>query len=178
MLDDNKNNVAFNKEYLKIWQKTFSKNYQKEPFDLDSLIEKHRGSFMDRLLRKSSSQYNAFITTFKEFNDPNSPNYLNNDLLREKGEAYLDYRSEKGISFSKLDQNGREKLKFISATIKTIDEVEAYKKDITEQINNSLKRESFLEPDEVEENINGNQIDDDLSNDMILEKSNLTLQTK
>lgn len=163
----NKVNDTFNREYLKIWQKNFSKNYDNKSFNLDGLIDKNKGNFVERWLGKTSPEYTAFVEALRDFNDPKSPNYLNKELLKQRGNAYIDHKAEQGKSLDRMDATGRERVIFVSAVIQTIDQMEYNKEGVTAQINNILKpsnvvRELYLDPKLVEDNTIENYMDQNL----------------
>ena len=167
-------------EYLKIWQKNFSNNYEKQPFNLEAIKEANKGGFFERLFKKTSPQYTAFIQTFKEYNDPKSPNYLNKDLLRDRAEDYFNYKTEKGVSFSRLDETSRGRLQLVSAVIKTINEMERDNEKVERQIDKNLEeeqvivRKSFLKEKEVEDN----QIINDINKEEIIINNEISQDIK
>jgi hypothetical protein len=167
-------------EYLKIWQKNFSNNYEKQPFNLEAIKEANKGGFFERLFKKTSPQYTAFIQTFKEYNDPKSPNYLNKDLLRDRAEDYFNYKTENGVSFSRLDETSRGRLQLVSAVIKTINEMERDNEKVERQIDKNLEeeqvivRKSFLKEKEVEDN----QIINDINKEEIIINNEISQDIK
>ena len=152
-------NNARDIEYLNVWQKNFSNNYEKQPFNLEAIKEANKGGFFERMFRRTSTQYKAFIQALKDYNDPKSENYLNKDLLRERAEDYFNYKTENGVSFSRLDETSRGRLQLVSAVIKTINEMERDNEKVERQIDKNLEeeqvvvRESFLNEKAVEDNV-------------------------
>lgn len=162
-------NNAYDNEYLKVWQEKFSNNFNHQPFDYNRIKSQHQGNVVERFLRKTSREYKAFINQLKEYNDPNSPDYLNKNKLRQTAQAYYDHKAEQGISFANMDKTGRDRLKLVSAVIQTIDQVEAYENEVTNQVLSRLRdpedieRESFLENEDVEDlNMENDAIDESL----------------
>ena len=152
-------NNAHETAYLHVWQKNFSNNYNKnkEPFDFEKIKYENKGGFFERAFNRTSVQYRDFIQVFQEYNDPQSKNYLNKDLLKEKAENYFDYKTEKGISFSKLDETSKGRLKLVSSVIKTINDMDKDEDGVNRDIENYLKempsisRKPFLEENDVED---------------------------
>ena len=111
-------------------------------------------------------QYKAFIQAFKEFNDPESSNYLNKDLLNQTAEDYFDHKTERGISFSKLDDTSKSRLKLVSSVIKTINDMED-KDTVEKEIKNNLKelipvvRKQFLNENDIKDNTIVEEINND-----------------
>ncbi|MBR4496168.1 MAG: hypothetical protein IKP12_03455 [Acholeplasmatales bacterium] len=161
----NKINRAYEKEFNNIFKKRFANNYDKKEFDLNRLVFKNRGSFIERFFRRTSREYREFIKTFKDYNDPNSKDYLNEERLREKAKLYYDYKLPQGIYY-KGDLVGRGRLKFVSAVIKTIDSM-ASKEEVAREINENIMEDSYKEPavkeHEVKEEVISNEIIDDIN---------------
>lgn len=150
-------NNAHEKAYLSIWQKNFSNNYDRDPFNFEEIKNANRGGFFERTFKTTSPEYRLFIQTFKEFNDPESSNYLNKDLLKKTAEDYFDYKIEQGISFSKLDDTSKGRLRLVSTVIKTIEDMDNNKDTVNREIKNNLNeltsvsRKPFLKEHEVED---------------------------
>ncbi len=161
-------NKTYDKEYLNVFKKRFSKNFDKEPFSLEKLEYKHRGGFFERLFRRTSTEYKEFIRAFKEYNDPNSRNYLNADNLKEKAVYYFDFKTENGISFNKIGETGRNRLKFVSSVIETLDEMKNNKDSVIKEIDLNLKEDSFVKKQAVSEN----EVNDDLFKNESMENNN------
>ena len=150
-------NNAHEKAYLSVWQKRFSRNYNEEPFNLESIKNANKGGFFERTFKRTSAEYRTFIQTLQDFNNPESQNYLNKELLKKTAEDYFDYKTEQGISFNKLDETSKGRLRLVSSVIKTINDMdndpEAVNKDIKNNLNEiSIVREQFLNKNDIEEN--------------------------
>ena len=169
-------NSAYDKEYMKIWRKNFSKNYDNKPFNYEEIKNSNRGGLFERLFKTSSREYLIFIDTFRDFNNPNSSNFMNKELLKQTAQAYFNYKIEQGISFSKMDSTGRNRLLLAASVIKTIDDMDENIEEVNDEIDdilcdNIIIREQFLKREEVDDPLNTAFRDDDslevsqLSND-------------
>ena len=153
-------NNAHETAYLHVFQKNFSENYDGIPFNFDDIKNANRGGFFERAFNRTSPEYRAFIQAFSEFNNPESENYLNKELLKEKAEDYFDYKTESGISFSKLDETSKGRLMLVSSVIKTINDMDHNPDTVKKDMENYLReepshisRKPFLKEQDVEENV-------------------------
>ena len=173
-------NNAHEIEYLSVWKEHFSKNYENRPFNYEEIKNANKGGFFERTFKRTSPQYRLFIQTLKEYHDPKSPNYLNKELLKDTAQAYFDYKTEQGISFSKLDETSRGRLKLVSAVIKTINEMDNKEKvdrEIYKNLNGEepIIRKTFLHKEEVEDDMiidDINKDDNIISNEIINDLKN------
>ena len=169
-------NNANEKAYLSVWQKRFSRNYNEKTFDLESIKNANKGGFFERTFKRTSVEYRTFIQTLQDFNNPESQNYLNKELLKKTAEDYFDYKTEQGISFNKLDETSKGRLKLVSSVIKTINDMDNDPEAVNKEIENDLNeipivREQFLNENDIEEkNVIDNNIEFD-NNIIINEKS-------
>ena len=174
-------NKAFDNEFSNIWKKKFSNNYDKRPFDYERIRNANKGNYFERLFRKTSPEYRAFINALRDYNNPNSNNYLNKDLLKDTAQAYFDYKTEQGVSFSKMDNTARDRLKLVSAVLKTFRDIDEHKKAIYTEIDNKIlsidepKRVQAVEKNEVEDNIINNEIDNNINKNEIEAENKIEL---
>ena len=68
-------------------------------------------------------QYKEFIKTFKDYNDPESKDYLNKGKLREKAQAYKDYKLVNGKTIDDLSGTSSARTQFADDVLETIDEM-------------------------------------------------------
>lgn len=159
-------NNAHETAFLNVWQNFFSKNYDEKTFNFEEIKYANRGGFFERAFNRTSPEYKAFIQAFKEFNDPESSNYLNKELLKQTAEDYFDHKTERGISFSKLDDTSKSRLKLVSSVIKTINDMED-KDTVEKEIKNNLKelipvvRKQFLNENDIKDNTIVEEINND-----------------
>jgi len=168
-------NRAIDYEYLNVFKKGFSFNYDEKEYNLEQLIFNNRGSFLERMFRRTSREYKEFVKTLKDYNDPNSKDYLNNERLKEKAQLYFDYKNSKGLSLN--DRVGQNRLRFVSAVIRTIDAMENNPEEVTRRINYNLKEDNFIreqvvKEEEVSDDLFINKIED---NNIIINEKNLSI---
>lgn len=162
-------NKVFDNEFSNFWKRKFSENYDKNPFDYNRIKYENRGGFFERLFSRTSPQYNAFISALKEYNDPNSQNYLNKTLLQNTAEDYFEYKTEEGVSFNKMDETSRNRLQLVSAVLKTFRDIEKNGDEVFNEVNNKIAgtdiqpvREPAVSKNEVEDNIISNDFDNNI----------------
>ena len=149
---------SFQREYLDIWQKTLYNKLDKTGnFNIDNLIKEHRGGFMERyILRNTSPEYKAFRDALKEYNDPQSPNYMNDTNLRDRTNAYL---AHKGVHSAEDLQNlsgtSFNRSKLALGVLATLDDKQIIAGTVEEKWNDEYQvevaKEPFLTAEEVDE---------------------------
>ncbi|MBP5216990.1 MAG: hypothetical protein J6038_04060, partial [Bacilli bacterium] len=74
-------NKSLENRYLKAWQESFNKKQGTVgEFDVNQIERQHRGGILERYVFFSTSrQYKRFLQAFKDYNDPNSPHYLDKE---------------------------------------------------------------------------------------------------
>ena len=159
-------NDTYDREYMNIWQEKFAKNYNDKPFDFDEIKEANKGGTFERLFNRTSKEYQTFIRTLGEYNNPESPNYMNKELLKETAQAYFDYKTERGISFNRIDKTGQDRLMLVSAVIQTINDMDNNEKEVSAKINNAIyeidpERKQFLRENDLDDNLLNNDITND-----------------
>lgn len=168
-------NDTYDREYMNIWQEKFAKNYKDKPFDFDEIKEANKGGKFERLFNRTSKEYQTFIRTLGEYNNPESPNYMNKELLKETAQAYFDYKTERGISFNRIDKTGQDRLMLVSAVIQTINDMDNNEKEVSAKINNAIyeidpARKQFLRENDLDDNLLNNEINNDFES-LKLDKS-------
>ena len=168
-------NDTYDREYMNIWQEKFAKNYKDKPFDFDEIKEANKGGKFERLFNRTSKEYQTFIRTLGEYNNPESPNYMNKELLKETAQAYFDYKTERGISFNRIDKTGQDRLMLVSAVIQTINDMDNNEKEVSAKINNAIyeidpERKQFLRENDLDDNLINNEINNDFES-LKLDKS-------
>lgn len=168
-------NDTYDREYMNIWQEKFAKNYNDKPFDFDEIKEANKGGTFERLFNRTSKEYQTFIRTLGEYNNPESPNYMNKKLLKETAQAYFDHKTERGISFNRIDKTGQDRLMLVSAVIQTINDMDNNEKEVSAKINNAIyeidtARKQFLRENDLDDNLLNNEINNDFES-LKLDKS-------
>ena len=87
-------NKSFQREYLYNFQNQINNQLNRTSnFDIDRILKERQGGFWERRIRHSTSQeYKNFEKAFRDYNDPNSPDYCRGDKLKVATDAYLDHK--------------------------------------------------------------------------------------
>ena len=148
-------NKSLENRYLKAWQESFNKkrNYAGE-FDIHQIEDQHKGGILERYVFFSTSrQYKRFLQAFKDYNDPNSPHYLDKENLKKKGDAYLNRKTKNGqVKVEDLKGTSKARTQFVLATLGACEEVpdpEAAGKKWLADYNPEIKREPAVTAEEV-----------------------------
>ncbi len=156
-------NRDFEREYAQLFRNHFSDLYGR-PFDLQAIEREHRGGFWERFLHKTSPEYKNFLKTLKEYNDPNSKNYLCREKLRESGLAYRRHKLNDRHYNERIDPVGRGRMELVDVTLATLDDMERNDARIRQDIEANLYEieppragEPFLQREEVEPNVSATE---------------------
>ena len=150
-------NRSFETEYLEAWRKKFNIRMGRagQEFDIAALEDQHKGGIMERyILFSTSKQYKEFLQAFKDYNDPKSPNYLNKEHLKTKGQAYLDRKKSQGYQkIEDMKGTSKDRALFVTAAIEACDETseDSVAKEWLKAYAPEIKREPFLHQKEVED---------------------------
>ena len=166
------------REYLYNFQNQINETlHRNRNFDVDTVMKEHQGSFWERrVLRSTSPEYKAFEQAFRNYNDPNSPDYCREGKLRVATDAYLDH---KGVSdeadLDHLTGTSRNRSEFALAVRGALNNKQALVGMVEEQWLDEYKvevsREPFLKAEEVEDNgVDVKAMNDDMENDLEIEE--------
>ena len=101
----------------------------------------------------TSKQYKRFLQAFKDYNDPNSPHYLDKENLKKKGDAYLNRKTKNGqIRVEDLKGTSKARTQFVLSSLESCKEVpdpEAVGKKWLADYNPEIKREAALKAEDV-----------------------------
>ena len=144
----------FKQAYMNNWREAFNEKMglKGNKIDINALEEKNNGSFLQRMFRRPSKEYKAMMEAFKEYNNPESKNYMNKEHLNSATQAYVDHKNEKGKTGTKAD---RDRMEFANNILKTNKEADQLYKDTenamadVEVVVPNKKRVTFLLPDDV-----------------------------
>ncbi len=128
------------------------------------VLDGNKGGIFERLFRTTSPQYNAFKKAYDEFNDSKSDNYKDYKNLKEKAQAYLDYKkveNERGAL--KLDSTGKGRCLFALSIL------EADKEVAPNVVENSAIKDSEI----IDKRIDDPEFTNRLAKDTNLENDNL-----
>ena len=150
---------------MKLMNKSFAAKYQQAyqakfnqkrgfigEFSLAQIENRYKGNFMERyILHSTSTQYTEFLEAFKDYHNPESPNYLNKENLATKGNAYIQHKVDQGYSIETLKGTSKDRVDFVMNAITTAyeldpDEVE---RSVYQDYASIPRREPFLSAEAV-----------------------------
>lgn len=143
-------------QYANEWRARFEQRTNLGPVDPEKYESRLQLGFVSRLFNKNSRQYDILMKTFKDYNNPNSKDYLNEDKLREAAVNYSDRKANQGYTGQGNSLDDRRK-KFADDIIATCDQCKAEQKKIFREIDSEFlfgyppKKEPFLSKEDVEE---------------------------
>ena len=150
--------------YANEWRSRFEKRTNLGPVDPAKYESRLKLGFFSGLFNKNSRQYDILMKTFKDYNDPNSRDYLNEDKLREAAVNYRGRKANQGYTGQGNSLDDR-RMKFADDIIATCDECKADKDKIFAEIDDEFlygyppKKEPFLSAEDVEEKEYDYQVD-------------------
>ena len=135
-------------KYINLWQEKFARERGKgKTFDIDAIEFEHRGGFWERFRGTTSLQYKEMILALREFNDPNSKNYLNYENLKEKAEGYIAHKESQGYGDTKEYTGTSKKRKDLADAIL---EMEDTHKEIMQKIKSEFTPSIKVPESEIE----------------------------
>lgn len=85
------------REYCSEFEKRMALKIGQINYNVQEIENRNKGGIWERYIRHSTSrQYKEFIAAMKDYNNPESPNYLNKVHLRGKANAYLVHKADQG----------------------------------------------------------------------------------
>lgn len=167
-------NKSFQREYMYNFQNQINNQLNRTSnFDVDRILKEHQGGFWERRIRHSTSkEYKAFEQAFRNYNDPNSPDYCREGKLREATDAYLDHKgvhSEEDLQNLSGTSLGRSE--FALAVRGALDNKEVLVGMVEEQWLDEYKvevsRVPFLKEEDVqEESVDVQEVGKDIGKDL------------
>lgn len=139
----------FKNIYAANWRRSFNKKMgaDGDKLDIDTLSNNLKGGFFNRMFRRPSKEYTAMMEAFKDYHNPESPNYMNKEALDSKTQAYVDHKNSTGKKLSSADEA---RMKFAKNILETNNESDK----LIERTENAfadraVKRVTFLLPEDV-----------------------------
>ena len=170
----------FQNQYSNEFQKRLGEKLGKAYFVLN--VEKEmNGGLFDRMFRKPSNEFKAFMDALKDFTNPDKPNFLNKDVLDNAGKAYLNHVKETGgLDLEAMNTMRKSRVSLVQNTLETIADLKNDDTSIRNRINASItallpkdfdvKKEAAMEEDEAV--LDGDESVDLYNLDISLDKSN------
>ena len=133
-------NRAFQDRYAEKFQSLVADKLNQRIFDIGRLEDESKGNWVERKILKSTSpEWGEFIKAFKDFNDPKNPNYLRQDILKPKAEAYREHQRQQGYeSLEDMKGTPLKRGTLTQAVIDVCDELEQQRPQISEDIDIKL----------------------------------------
>ena len=134
-------NRAYQDKYAEKFQARIATKLNQMNFDINQLEEERKGNWVERnILHSTSSEWTEFIGAFKDYNNPEHPNYLRKDILKPKAQAYMDRKHRQGYAtVEDMKGTSRSRGTLAQAVIDTCDEFEEQKNQINEDIEISIR---------------------------------------
>ncbi len=129
-------------EYLGLWQKKYA-DVSGEAFDIPKIKDQNKGNIFERVFRRTSNEYKAFIKQFEEYNNPKSKDYLNRDKLFEKADAYEQHKISQGKSYEEMDTTSKGRMDFVHNVKETL----TYMKKADDVIRNKIENKLYADPE-------------------------------
>ena len=163
----------YEREYANIWRDKYAQlNHQ--PLDIQALETRTKGGFFERLFRTTSKEYRNFLKTLKDFNDPNSKDFMNREKMRKATDAYKTHKLAGGRTVDQLDSTGKGRMAEIDKVVSTLDYMEQNDSLIRRNIEANVYGiphppvgEQFLKKNDVEPK---NEINNEISKENKIEE--------
>ena len=167
-------------KYLEKWGEAFNRRrfgHENEKFDLSLIERQNRGGWWERKVFKSTSQeYKNMIQALKDYHNPESEHYMDDDNLRNSAEAYREHQRRQGYDNGKtLKGTGLERRHIANAIIDTLNEKDKLFKKAFEE----CKKPSVEEPKLADADLGLNDLfTEELKDAVDLDKANEPVQEK
>ena len=148
----------FKKAYMENWKAKFNekRGVEGKNLNIKAIEEAHKGGFLNRLFRRPSKEYKDMMAAFKNYNDPESKDYMNKEKLDEKTQAYVDHKAASGKELKGADKIRTDFAKNILDTNKEANNIfKQTENAITGQV--AQKRVTFLLPEDVNVEVVSNE---------------------
>jgi len=128
---------AFQDKYKAEFQSRMT-DKRHEQFNIDNIETDMKGGFFARIFRKPSSEFKAYMAALRDYNDPKNKNYLNNDNLKTKAEAYIAHVNRSGKPIERMDALRQKRAFMVKDTLKVVEYMEKKDAEIRGEINKSI----------------------------------------
>ena len=168
---------SFQREYLYNFQNQINNQLNRTSnFDIDRILKERQGGFWERRIRHSNSQeYKDFEKAFRDYNDPNSPDYCRKEKLKNATDAYLNHKGVQDENdLSRLSGTSLIRSELALAVRGALNDQEVLAGMVEEQwldeYQTEVSRQPFLKAEEVEDNgVNVKEMHDDMEKDLEIE---------
>ena len=165
-------NDEFLNEYRTQWAKRFNTamGYNDgDHLNMDKVVSDHKGGVFERFgnwfkglfggQSLTADQYKDFIQAFKDYHNPQSPNYMNDINLRTKGNAYLDYKREQYPNPQAMSGTSLKRFNFITRTIDLLNRGNEIAQGADQAIKEAMPIYKINLPQEIKKDLEDNIID-------------------
>ena len=135
-------NRSVQERYAIEFQYRIAARLKESTFDVNRIADERKGGWMERkILNSTSPEWTSFIEAFKQYNDPEHPNYLRKDILKPKAEAYMQHKRDQGYeSLEDMKGTALKRGTLCQAVIETCDELDAQEDVIKAGIENEINK--------------------------------------
>ncbi len=117
--DDKLHNIFINK---------FNNKTHKDSYNYNNLEKESKGGFFDKIFRKPSNQFKAYMSALKDYNDPNSKDYLNKSRLTKAGNEYIKHvERHGGLDENRMNSMRKYRFNLVKNTLATFEDMEKEK---------------------------------------------------
>lgn len=171
-------NKTVQREYILNWQNDLNNRLgRNRNFDVDDMLKERQGGFIERrILHSTSQEYKNFEQAFRDYNDPNSPNYCRSNYLREATDAYLNHKGVTDESdLENMSGTSRSRSQFALAVRESLKEKDKLLGMVEEQwldeYQVQVSKEPFLSAEDVAEDkgIDVKEMGNEMQKDLELE---------
>lgn len=163
------------REYCKEFERRMAREVGQERYNVLEIEDRNKGGIWERYIRHSTSrEYKEFIAALKDYNNPESPNYLNKDNLKGKANAYLVHKADQGYeSLDDMKGTSLSRSTLAMNVIKVIDTMKNEEDEILESIEQNIvgsykeNASTLIKAEEV--NIEGAK--NDIQKEKVVEKA-------
>ena len=163
------------REYCKEFERRMAREVGQERYNVLEIEDRNKGGIWERYIRHSTSrEYKEFIAALKDYNNPESPNYLNKENLKGKANAYLVHKADQGYqSLDDMKGTSLSRSTLAMNVIKVIDTMKNEEDEILESIEQNIvgsykeNASTLIKAEEV--NIEGTK--NDIQKEKVVEKA-------
>ena len=153
-------------EYCKEFEKRLAREIGQIHYNVAEIEDRNKGGIWERYIRHSTSrEYKEFIAALKDYNNPDSPNYLNKPHLKEKATGYLLHKADQGYQgLDDMKGTSLSRSTLAINVIKVLDEMkndeDTIFNDIETKLVGSYKDGAVvaIKPEDVKNELNQNEI--------------------
>ena len=176
-------NKEYQAAYQKAWMLSFNRNNDiKDNVPLNETLGKHKGGFFEKMFNTTSKEYREFEKALQDYNNPNSPNYLNERNLRRKGNAYLGTKTKNGVlDWDNLSGTSKKRVGLVERTLGVLDMNHIIEESVDREYNETLNikvKQSFLKEEDLSDVSIDSNMNKSLDNNKIINNNNIEIDVR